>query len=105
MSSIFIRMLACKRLGRRDSKRLQTLEHIARTVGAPFKTSRHDGTGRRYRQFQREFRPQMHICCRCDVHMGCLQAFSAKRRTDGVRSRTINTAPALVRHILNLAAS
>ena len=39
------------------------------------------------------------------VHMGSLQAFIAKRRTDGVKSRTINNALALVRHILNLAAS
>ena len=39
------------------------------------------------------------------VHMGSLQAFIARRRTDGVKSRTINNALALVRHILNLAAS
>ena len=39
------------------------------------------------------------------VHMGSLQAFIAKRRTAGVKSRTINNALALVRHILNLAAS
>ncbi len=39
------------------------------------------------------------------VHMGSLQAFIAKRRVDGVKSRTINNALALVRHILNLAAS
>ena len=39
------------------------------------------------------------------VHMGSLQAFIAKRRADGVKSRTINTALALTRHILNLAAS
>lgn len=39
------------------------------------------------------------------VHMGSLQAFIAKRRTDGVKSRTINNALALVRHILNLAAA
>ncbi|MGH8294388.1 MAG: hypothetical protein ACRETZ_02620 [Steroidobacteraceae bacterium] len=39
------------------------------------------------------------------VHMGSLQAFIAKRRVDGVKSRTINSALALVRHILNLAAS
>jgi len=38
------------------------------------------------------------------VHMGSLQTFIAKRRTDGVKSRTINNALALVRHILNLAA-
>jgi integrase len=39
------------------------------------------------------------------VHMGSLQSFIAKRRTDGVKSRTINNALALTRHILNLAAS
>ena len=39
------------------------------------------------------------------VHMGSLQGFIARRRTDGVKSRTINNALALVRHILNLAAS
>jgi integrase len=39
------------------------------------------------------------------VHMGSLQAFIAKRRADGVKSRTINNALALTRHILNLAAS
>jgi integrase len=39
------------------------------------------------------------------VHMGSLQAFIAKRRSDGVKSRTINNALALTRHILNLAAS
>ena len=39
------------------------------------------------------------------VHMGSLQAFIAKRRTEGVKSRTINNALALVRHILNLAAA
>jgi integrase len=39
------------------------------------------------------------------VHMGSLQSFISKRRADGVKSRTINNALALVRHILNLAAS
>lgn len=39
------------------------------------------------------------------VHMGSLQSFIAKRRADKVKSRTINNALALVRHILNLAAS
>jgi integrase len=39
------------------------------------------------------------------VHMGSLQRFSAKRQSDGVRTRTINNALAQVRHILNLAAS
>jgi integrase len=39
------------------------------------------------------------------VHMGSLQSFIAKRRADGVKSRTINNALALTRHILNLAAS
>jgi hypothetical protein len=38
------------------------------------------------------------------VHMGSLQSFIAKRRADGVKSRTINNALALTRHILNLAA-
>lgn len=39
------------------------------------------------------------------VHIGTLQVFIAKRRMDGVKSRTINNALALVRRILNLAAS
>ena len=39
------------------------------------------------------------------VHMGSLQPFIAKRRSDGVKTRSINNALALVRHILNLAAS
>ncbi|HZF14824.1 MAG TPA: site-specific integrase [Steroidobacteraceae bacterium] len=39
------------------------------------------------------------------VHIGSLQRFIAKRRSDGVKTRSINNALALVRHILNLAAS
>jgi integrase len=39
------------------------------------------------------------------VHMGSLQSFIAKRRGDGVKSKTINMALAVVRRILNLAAS
>jgi integrase len=39
------------------------------------------------------------------VHMGSLQEFIAKRRTDGVKSKTINAALAVVRRIVNLAAS
>jgi len=39
------------------------------------------------------------------VHMGSLQRFIAKRQDDGVKTRSINNALALVRHILNLAAS
>src|ERR1700674_2583951 len=39
------------------------------------------------------------------VHMGSLQSFIAKRKGEGIRSRTINNALALIRHILNLAAS
>jgi integrase len=39
------------------------------------------------------------------VHMGSLQPFIAKRRCEGVKSRSINNALALIRHILNLAAS
>src|SRR6266481_4030464 len=37
--------------------------------------------------------------------MGSLQRFIAKRRSDGVKTRSINNALALVRHILNLVAS
>jgi integrase len=37
------------------------------------------------------------------VHMGSLQGFIAKRRTDGVKSSTINAALAITRHILRLA--
>ena len=39
------------------------------------------------------------------VHMGSLQAFIAKRKAEGAKSRTINNTLALIRHILNLAAS
>jgi len=39
------------------------------------------------------------------VHMGSLQPFIAKRKADGVKSRSINNSLALIRHILNLAAS
>jgi integrase len=39
------------------------------------------------------------------VHMGSLQPFIAKRKADGVKTKTINIALAVVRHILNLAAS
>lgn len=39
------------------------------------------------------------------VHMGSLQPFVEKRRSDGVKTRTIAIALALVRRILNLAAS
>src|SRR5215471_15243948 len=39
------------------------------------------------------------------VHMGSLQPFIAKRKGEGVKSRTINNPLALIRHILNLAAS
>jgi integrase len=38
------------------------------------------------------------------VHMGSLQRLIAKRKSEGVRARTINNALALIRHILNLAA-
>ena len=39
------------------------------------------------------------------VHMGSLQGFIAKRRSDGVKTRSINNALALGRHILNLSAA
>jgi integrase len=39
------------------------------------------------------------------VHSGTLQAFIAKRRSDGVKTKTINAALAVVRRILNLSAS
>ena len=39
------------------------------------------------------------------VHMGSLQAFIAKRRQDGVKTKTVNSALGVVRRILNLAAS
>jgi hypothetical protein len=44
----------------------------------------------------------------CDlrqVHMGALQDFIAKRTADGVKTKTLNAALAVVRRILNLAAS
>ena len=39
------------------------------------------------------------------VHMGTLGAFIAERRKQGVKTRTINMALQVVRHILNVAAS
>jgi integrase len=39
------------------------------------------------------------------VHIGTLQTFIARRRSDGVKTKTINAALAVVRRILNLAAS
>jgi integrase len=39
------------------------------------------------------------------VHMGSLQGFIASRQHDGVKTKTINLALGVVRHILNLAAS
>jgi integrase len=39
------------------------------------------------------------------VHMGSLQDFIAKRRKDGVKTKTLNMALAVVRRVLNLAAS
>ena len=39
------------------------------------------------------------------VHMGTLQEFIAKRRRDGVKTKSINAALAVVRRILNLAVS
>ncbi len=39
------------------------------------------------------------------VHMGSLQDFIAQRRRDGVKTKTINAALAVVRRVLNLASS
>jgi integrase len=39
------------------------------------------------------------------VHMGSLQDFIAKRRQDGVKTKTLNMALAVVRRVLNLASS
>jgi integrase len=39
------------------------------------------------------------------VHMGALQDFIAKRKAEGVKTKTLNAALAVVRRILNLAAS
>jgi integrase len=39
------------------------------------------------------------------VHMGSLQEFIAKRRQEGVKTKTLNMALAVVRRVLNLAAS
>jgi integrase len=39
------------------------------------------------------------------VHMGTLQAFKEKRLADGVKTKTLNAGFAVVRRILNLAAS
>src|SRR5215831_7003722 len=39
------------------------------------------------------------------VHMGTLQEFIAHRRSEGVKTKTLNSALAVVRRILNLASS
>ena len=39
------------------------------------------------------------------VHMGNLKEFIAKRRQDGVKTKTLNSALAVVRRVLNLASS
>jgi integrase len=39
------------------------------------------------------------------VHMGSLQTFITRRRSDGVKTKTINCALGVVRRVLNLAAS
>lgn len=39
------------------------------------------------------------------VHMGTLKAFITARRTQGVKSKTVNLALGVVRHVLNLAAT
>jgi hypothetical protein len=39
------------------------------------------------------------------VHMGSLQDFIAKRRQDGVKTKTLNMALAVVRRVLNVASS
>jgi hypothetical protein len=39
------------------------------------------------------------------VRMGSLQEFIAKRRADGVKTKTVNAALAVVRRVLNLSAS
>jgi hypothetical protein len=39
------------------------------------------------------------------VHIGSLQGFIAKRRQDGVKTKTVNSALGVVRRVLNLAAS
>jgi integrase len=39
------------------------------------------------------------------VHMGNLQAFIARRRQDGVKTKTLNMALAVARRVLNLASS
>lgn len=39
------------------------------------------------------------------VHMGSLQEFIAKRKSEGVKTKTLNAALAVVRRILNVAAS
>jgi hypothetical protein len=38
------------------------------------------------------------------VHIGTLQEFIAKRRAEGVKTKTLNAALGVVRRILNLAA-
>jgi hypothetical protein len=38
-------------------------------------------------------------------HMGSLQEFIAKRQADGVKTKTVNAALAVVRRVLNLSAS
>jgi integrase len=49
--------------------------------------------------------PFIGSCALKQVHMGSLQAFIAKRRQDGVKTKTVNAALGVVRRVLNLAAS
>jgi integrase len=48
--------------------------------------------------------PFIGSCALKQVHMGSLQAFIAKRRADGVKTKTVNLALAVVRRILKLAS-
>jgi integrase len=49
--------------------------------------------------------PYIGGCLLRQVHMGTLQEFIAKRRNDGLKTKSINAALAVVRRILNLASS
>ncbi len=48
--------------------------------------------------------PYIGSCLLRQVHMGSLQEFIAKRRSDGLKTKSINTALAVDRQILNLAS-
>ena len=67
--------------------------------------NQHKRTIREDARLARRLEPYIGNLTLRQVHMGSLQPFIAKRRSEGVKSRSINNSLALIRHILNLAAS